>query len=64
MRCQYCKSEMELMTIWHPKYGVLYDIFSNLEEVKNGQEKVDRRGGHTVRSPSRGVQLSLFPLPM
>ena len=64
MRCQYCKSEMELMSIWHPKYGVLYDIFSSLEEIKNGQEKVDRRGGHTVRPPSGGLQLSLFSLPM
>ena len=35
MICQYCEAEMELMEIWHPKYGVLYDIFSTLEEVKD-----------------------------
>lgn len=64
MRCQYCEFEMELMEIWHPKYGVLYDIFSSLEEVKNEPQKVDRRCGYTIRPSSGGVQLSLFPLPM
>lgn len=63
MRCQYCESEMELMTIWHPKYGVLYDIFSTLEEVKIEQEKVDRGGGYSVWPPAGGVQLSLFTMP-
>jgi len=61
MRCQYCGNEMELVTIWHPKYGILYDLFENLEEVKNEPEpKNDRRGGHTVRPSSGGIQLSLF----
>lgn len=64
MRCQYCESEMELMSIWHPKYGVLYEIFSTLEEVKNEQKRVDRGGGHTVRPPSGGIQLSLFSLSL
>ena len=27
MKCRYCGNEMELMEIWHPKYGVLYDVF-------------------------------------
>ena len=63
MRCQYCGNEMELVTIWHPKYGILYDLFENLEEVKNEQEpKIGRRGGCTVRSPAGGIQLSLFPV--
>ncbi len=30
MRCQYCENVMELMSIWHPKYGTLFDIFSTL----------------------------------
>lgn len=64
MRCQYCENVMELMSIWHPKYGNLYDIFSTLEEVKIEQKKVDRGGGHSVRPSSGGVQLSLFPLPL
>ena len=63
MRCQYCGNEMELVTIWHPKYGILYDLFKNLEEVKNEPEpKIDRRGGHTVRPSPGGIQLSLFPV--
>lgn len=63
IRCQYCESEMELMTIWHPKHGVLYDIFSTLEEVKIEQEKIDRGGGYSVWPPAGGVQLSLFTMP-
>ncbi len=64
MRCQYCQNVMELMSIWHPKYGTLFDIFSTLEEVKIEQEKVDRGGGHSVRPSSGGIQLSLFPLSL
>jgi len=63
MKCRYCGNEMELVTIWHPKYGILYDLFENLEEVKNEREqKIDRRRGHTVRPPAGGIQLSLFPV--
>jgi len=63
MRCRYCGNEMELVTIWHPKYGILYDLFKNLEEVKNEPEpKIDRRRGHTVRPSAGGIQLSLFPV--
>ena len=54
---------MDLITIWHPKYGIFYDIFDNFEEVKNEQEpKIDRRGGHTVRTSTGGIQLALFPV--
>jgi hypothetical protein len=62
MICQYCEAEMELMEIWHPKYGVLYDIFSTLEEVKDEQKKIDRGGGYSVWPPAGGVQLPLFTM--
>ena len=62
MKCQQCGSNMELMEIWHPKYGVLYDIFSTLKEVRIEQEKTDRGRGRTVRPSSRGVQLPLFSM--
>jgi hypothetical protein len=63
MICQYCGNEMELVTIWHPKHGVLYDLFENLEEVQNEQKsEIDRRGGCTVRSSSGGIQLPLFSM--
>ena len=63
MRCQYCGNEMELMIIWHPEYGYLYDLFDNLEEVKNEQKQgIDRRGGYSVRPSTGAVQLSLFAM--
>lgn len=63
MRCQCCGSEMELMRIWHPKYGYLYDVFDTLEEVKNEpKQEFDRRVGCSVRSTARAVQLSLFAM--
>ena len=62
MICQYCEAEMELMEIWHPKYGVLYDIFSTLEEVKDEQKEIDRGSGYSVWPPAGGVQLPLFKM--
>ena len=62
MICQYCEAEMELMEIWHPKYGVLYDIFSTLEEVKDEQKEIDRGSGYSVWPPAGGVQLPLFTM--
>ena len=62
--CPYCKKEMDILQIWHPKYGVIYD---ECEEIKKGKygskdEKVffKRRPSRAVRSTSRGIQLSLF----
>ena len=34
LRCPHCHAEMEVWTIWHPKYGVIYD---ELEAMKRGK---------------------------
>jgi len=64
--CRYCGHEMVLWKLWHPKNGVIYDEYENLKAEKYGAilEREDSGGGGCpVRSPSGGIQLSLFPLP-
>ena len=63
MICSHCGCEMELVEIWHPKYGILYNIFEYKDEVEyESESKIDRRRGSSVWSHSKGIQLSLFPL--
>ncbi len=63
MICHHCGGEMELWKIWHPKYGVLYDEYENLKTGKyESLPEQENRRGCTVRAPSGGVQLSLFPV--
>lgn len=63
MICSYCGSEMELFTIWHPKYGVIFDELENIKAGKYEQKaEENRRDRYTVRSSSRRIQLSLFPV--
>jgi len=39
-KCPRCGNEMELVRIWHPKYGDIYDLFSGGVEVKeHGKSK-------------------------
>jgi hypothetical protein len=63
MLCGHCGAEMALYRLWHPKYGVIYD---ELEEIKAGKYEVDegndQDGRSSVWSPTRELQLSLFPL--
>jgi hypothetical protein len=63
MICRNCGREMELLKIWHPKYGVLYDEFENLKAGRyESKSEEDRGGGCSVRPSAGGVQLSLFPV--
>ena len=63
MICRHCGSEMDLWKIWHPKYGVIYDEYENIKAGKyEALPKPLDRGGGSVWSSPRGVQLSLFPL--
>lgn len=73
MICRYCGSEMELWKVYHPKYGFIYDYLENLVWVGIGRvvsianvlvENIeDVRGSRcTVRSSTKGIQLSLFPV--
>ena len=60
-RCRYCGGEMDVWKIWHPKYGVIYDVCENLKAGKY-DEKEERGGGYTVWPSSKILQLSLFEL--
>ncbi len=63
MICRYCGNEMELLKIWHPKYGVLFDAFENMKARGNERKQERDRGcGHTIRPSTGGIQLSLFPV--
>lgn len=62
--CPKCKKEMELWTIWHPKYGYLYRFEDGLSEVSEDEEKVFRHRRNTrdtISGQNRRevVQLSL-----
>lgn len=61
MLCKYCGNEMELVRIWHPKYGVIYDEFERLKTGEYEQKSgANRRSGRTVRPSAGAIQLSLF----
>lgn len=62
--CPNCGEEMVIWKIWNPEYGVIYDEF---EEIKRGkydskekERHIERRVGRSIRSPSGGIQISLF----
>lgn len=62
--CPYCKTEMEIIQLWHPKYGTIYD---ELEEIKSGRYDADwkktfEESPSAILSSSRGIQLSLFDM--
>ena len=60
LKCIFCNREMDLWLIWHPKYGRIYDEYENIKAGK--YERIDGIGVSALRSPARGIQLSLFPL--
>jgi len=60
--CGHCGEEMYLFRIWHPKYGVIYDGLEDITERCDLEDENDGRGGSSVWSPARLLQLPLFPL--
>ena len=52
---------MDVCTIWHPRYGVIYDEFDEIRRGKYEQKEKEVFGeegnGRAVRSSSEGVQL-------
>jgi hypothetical protein len=64
--CPHCGEEMDVWTIYHPKYGVIYDelevIMSGKYEQKEEEPKSsrDKCNGRAVRPTTEGIQLSLF----
>ena len=64
--CPHCGQEMDICTIWHPRYGVIYN---ELDEIRRGKyeqkEKEACRGegnGRAIWSSTKGVQIPLFSM--
>ena len=57
--CSRCGSEMDLCTIWHPKYGIIYDEFKEMEKGKYEQRLGIGSGGVGIPGRARVLQLSL-----
>ncbi len=56
--------EMDVWTVYHPKYGIIYDeleeIVSGKYEQKEKETQREEYDGRTVWPTTEGVQLSLF----
>jgi hypothetical protein len=61
-KCPGCGSEMELVRIWHPKYGDIYDLFSGGVEVKEygKSKKTKKEKRKTVVEKRSYDNISLF----
>jgi len=61
-KCSQCGNEMELVRIWHPKYGDLYDLFSGGVEVKeHGKSQKTKKEKRKAICKTRGYDnVSLF----
>jgi len=61
--CPFCGHEMKIWTMWHPKYGVIYDEKKN---IKQGKYEEYSKSGDGQRSSIRGssgvLQVSMLPL--
>jgi hypothetical protein len=55
--CPICGTEMELWFIWHPEYGVLYDIITD-GPFDNGQKQKQQKQENS-RPSSEEIQLYL-----
>jgi hypothetical protein len=51
--CPICGTEMELWLIWHPKYGVLYDI------ITDSQPTIENEKEQKAHDPPEEIQLYL-----
>ena len=54
-KCPRCGIEMELVRIWHPKYGDIYDLFSSGVEVIERGKKEKRKEGKSKDSSKTGT---------
>jgi hypothetical protein len=60
--CPVCGTEMELWFIWHPEYGVLYNIITD-GPFDNKQEE-QKQENSTSSSEEIQLYLSLYPVPV
>jgi hypothetical protein len=63
--CPICGAEMELWFIWHPEYGVLYDIITD-GPFDDEQEQKQEQKQENPKSASKEIQLhlSLHSMPV
>jgi hypothetical protein len=66
-KCPHCGAEMELVKIWHPKYGDIYDLFETGVEVKkNGERQKEQESQKEKRTAIKRYRandnLSLFAM--
>ena len=67
LKCPYCGAEMEIVKIWEPIRGIIFDEF---DEAKRGIRGLEDEGkemeckerGGTLWSETDGIQLSLFDM--
>jgi len=61
--CPHCGQEMDICTIWHPRYGVIYDELYEIRRGKYEQKEKEAFGeegnGRAIRSSSEGVKFML-----
>lgn len=64
--CSHCGQEMDICTIWRPRYGVIYDELEEIRRGKYEQKEKEAFGeegnGRAIRSSSEGVELPLFSM--
>jgi hypothetical protein len=64
-KCPKCGSEMELVKIWHPVYGDIYDLFKENGEVivnvKKEENEKQKKSRHNKRKEEYG-QRNIVPL--
>lgn len=62
--CRYCGKEMEVVKIWHPDYGMIFDEFNDKRRGKYVEEEEEthayEENGGAIWPSSEGVQLPLF----
>lgn len=64
--CEHCGQEMDICTIWHPRYGVIYDELDEIRKGKYEQKEKEAFGeednGRAIRSSPKGIQIPLFSM--
>ena len=62
--CTHCGEEMDILTIYHPKYGIIYDENEVIMSGKYEQKEKEINGvecdGRAVWPSAKALQLSLF----
>ena len=54
--CPHCGQEMDICTIWHPRYGVIYD---ELEEIRRGKYEQKEKEAFGEEGNGRAIRVLL-----